>query len=54
MVEKRAGPPGCWNMGVEVRGDLIEEGTIQPSLMEPGFLTKRLRVERGALQALLE
>lgn len=54
MVEKKAGPARCWNMGVEVRGDLTEEGTIQPSLMEPGFLTKRLRVERGHSRFILE
>lgn len=47
MVEKRAGPAGCWNMGVEVRGDFTEEGAIQPSLTESGFLTKRLRIEKG-------
>ena len=54
MLEKKAGPAWCWNMGVEVRGDLTEEGAIQPSLMAPGFLTKRVRVERRHSRLILE
>lgn len=54
VLEKKTGPARCWNMGVEVRGNLTEEGTIQPSLMESGFLRKRLRVEREHSRLILK
>ena len=47
IAESRHGPARCWNMGVEVRGGSTKESTIQPSLKEQAFLTKRLRVGSG-------